>query len=539
MQKHLVSLHWEGVFFVYLLKKEKIMTDGVSDKKFYITTAIAYPNGKPHMGHALEIIIADVLARSYRLMGEDVEFQTWTDEHGIKNRRTAQQKWKEIHNFLDENVDAFKNLYQELKISYTTFIRTSDEKLHYTGAQNLWTEIAENQDLEKKSFEGLYCESCEAFKTEKDLVDGKCPDHPTKKIEKIQEENYFFKLSKYKDKITEFIQTDRYKIYPDSRKSEILAFLEDARDVSFSRQKTALPRGVPVPNDPDHVMYVRCDALSNYLTGQGYGHNNDWKTTRPADIHIIGKDILRFHAAFWPAMLYSANISLPKTLLAHGFLTLNGKKMSKSTGNVIDPMEPIQKYGRDAVVFNLLYDVALTDDGDFSMERLDGVYNSMLIGAWGNLVNRVTKLGQKWGVTVWNLGEQHDRFLDYSLDHYFWNIKRFNTKKALEQRYKLVQKANEFITVQEPWKKYKEESSRDQAIKDIEFLLYVVKNLAILSSPILVDGFTKLQSILWNEELSQINTTWNIDTKKLRECFLKKQFSVHLDPQIIYPRIEE
>ncbi len=515
------------------------MTETGIEKKFYITTAIAYPNAKPHMGHALEIIIADVLARSYRLMGNDVEFQTWTDEHGIKNRRTAKEQGKEVHEFLDENVSAFQQMYSVLKISHNVFLRTSDEKLHYPGAQKLWTELYENGDLEKRAFEWLYCESCESFKTEKDLVDGKCPDHPNKEIEKIQEENYFFKLAKYKDKVSEFIKTDRYKIYPDTRKAEILSFLEDARDVSFSRQKTALPRGVPVPNDEDHVMYVWCDALSNYLTGQGYGLNDDWKAIWPADIHIIGKDILRFHAAFWPAMLYSANISLPKTLLAHGFLTLNGKKMSKSTGNVIDPMEPIQKYGRDAVVFNLLYDVALTDDGDFSMERLDGVYNSMLIGAWGNLVNRVTNLGKKWGITEWNVWEHHDWFLDYSLDHYFGNIKRFNTKKALEQRYKFVQKANEFITIQEPWKKYKDEATKDQAIKDIQFLLYVVKNLAILSSAILVDGFAKIQEIFWNADLQAIDTTKMIDNKQLRTLFLAKQFDVNLNPQIIYPRVEE
>lgn len=515
------------------------MTDGIVDKKFYITTAIAYPNGKPHIGHALEIIIADALARSYRMMGQDVEFQTWTDEHGIKNRRTAKEQGKEIHEFLDENVDAFKQMYQELKISYTTFVRTSDEENHYPGAQKLWTELYENGDLEKRAFEGLYCESCESFKTEKDLVDGKCPDHPTKNIEKIQEENYFFKLTKYKEKILDFVKNDRYRIVPEPRKTDTIAFLEDARDVSFSRQKSALPRGVPVPNDPNHVMYVRCDALSNYLSGQGYGHNDDWKTTRPADIHIVGKDILRFHSAFWPAMLYSANISLPKTLLAHGFLTLNGKKMSKSTGNVIDPMTPIQKYGRDALVFNLLYDVALTDDGDFSMDRLDGVYNSMLIWSWGNLVNRVTKLGQKWWITEWNLWEQHDWFLDYSLDHYFWNIKRYNLKKALEQRYRLVQKANEFITIQEPWKKYKDEATRDSAIKDIQFLLYVVKNLAILSSAVLVDGFEKIQQILGNEEFSSINTLQQINKKTLQTLFVAKTFKVNLNPQIIYPRIEE
>ncbi len=236
-------------------------------------------------------------------------------------------------------------------------------------------------DIYKKKYIGLYCTGCESFKTEKELVDGKCPDHMNIPIEKIEEENYFFALYKYKGQVIDLIKKDIYQVIPTTRKNEILSFLENANDVSFSRPKTSLPRGIPVPGDEEHVMYVWCDALSNYLTGQGYGYDEKrFNEVWPADIHLIGKDILRFHAAFWPAMLLSAKIALPKKLIVHGHVTLNGKKMSKSTGNVVDPLDILDIYDRDAFVFHLLYDISIANDGDFSVERLSHMYDSMLIG---------------------------------------------------------------------------------------------------------------------------------------------------------------
>lgn len=319
-------------------------------------------NGRPHAGHALEIIQADALARLRRFLGYEVIFQTGSDDHGMKNRNTAQAEGMPVRDFIAKNAETFKTLYRKLDISYTTFLHTCDEKLHYPGAQLMWEKLVAAGDIYKKSYKGLYCEGCEAMKVEKDLVDGKCPDHPNKTLQEIEEENYFFKLSKYKDQVAKLIEDKVYHIEPEIRRNEILAFLEKAEDVSFSRQKSKMPRGIPVPNDPEHVMYVWCDALTNYLTGQGFGLNANWEQVWPADMHIIGKDILRFHAAFWPAMLLSADLPLPKVLLAHGHLTLNGEKMSKSTGNVIDPEEVIDVYGRDPFVFNLLYDVSLNAD---------------------------------------------------------------------------------------------------------------------------------------------------------------------------------
>ncbi len=522
-------------------------------KKFYITTAIAYPNARPHMWHALEIVQADALARMYRIIGKDVVFQTWTDEHWIKNRRTAQNEWKEIMDFLNINVWVFQELYKKLSISYDNFIRTSDTKLHYPWAQKLRNKLVEKWDIYKQKYKWLYCAGCEKFITEKELVDKKCPDHPTLDIEIIEEENYFFRLSKYKEETIKLISDKTYEIYPETRKNEILERLKNAQDISFSRPKETLPRGIPVPNDPEHVMYVRCDALSNYITGQWYENNEKkFQETRPADIHLIWKDILRFHAAFWPAMLLSADISLPKKLLVHWFLTLNWARMSKSTGNVVDPLEVLETTERDWFCFQLLYDVALNNDWDFSIERLNNIYESMLIWWRWNLVNRVTSLCLKYNIKAWKTSKtklenfKDDNHLINLFELWFdWHLLEKNyLEKAdiqwyLQDRYRLVQKANEFITKAEPWKKYKDEATKDEAISDLQFLLYIVKNLALLSSPILINWFKKIQGIFWNEELNKIDTAKNIEDKQLfKEIFDLDSFSVNLNPEIIYQKKE-
>jgi len=503
------------------------------------------------MGHALEIIQADAFARLYKMIGKDVIFQTWTDEHGSKIRKTAKEHDKDVMSFLNENVKVFKEMYKKLNISYDNFIRTSDKEVHRPGAIKLRNKLEKAWDIYKKQYTGLYCSGCESFKTTKELKDGKCPNHPTKKIEKVQEENYFFKLSKYAPQLIKLISEDKYKIYPKSRKHEILTFLAKAEDISFSREKNQLPRGIPVPNDPDQVMYVRCDALSNYITGQGYGRDDDkFQQIRPADIHIIWKDILRFHAAFWPAMLLSAQIELPKKLIVHGFVTINGQKMGKSTGNVVDPLEILKTAETDAFKFTILYDAQIESDADFSEQRLNDIYNSMLIWGWGNLINRVTKLSQKYGITQWAFDDS--RFKKFDCDSPLFRL--FDTgfdakaidenylnscqiKEYLQDRYQIVQKANEFIQNEAPRKKYKDDTTKQEAIKDLQFLLRIVKNLALLSSTILTNGFTKIQNIFWNPEFSQISTKKTMWTQ-FQEFFNKKEFPTNLNPEIIYQKKE-
>jgi len=508
-------------------------------KKFYITTAIAYMNAGPHAGHALEIIQADALARMYRFLWYEVIFQTWSDEHGMKIWNASKEANKEVHEFVNDNVKLFKNLYKKLDISYDRFLQTSNEEIHYPWAQLMWNKLLESWDLYKKSYKWLYCEWCEALKLEKDLVEGKCPDHPNKELQIIEEENYFFKLSKYREQVAELIKNWSYQIEPEIRKNEILSFLEKAEDVSFSRQKSKMPRWIPVPGDEDHVMYVWCDALTNYITWTGFWINDEWEKEWPADIHVIWKDILRFHAAFWPAMLLSAKLPLPKTLLAHGHLTLNWAKMSKSTWNVLDSEVVVDKYWRDPFVFDLLYNVSLNADGDFTMERLNWVYNSMLIWAWGNLVNRVVSLCKKYEITEWKANEEFakdfEKLFNWIENRY---LKPFDIQWYLQEWYRLVQKANEYITKAEPRKKRKDESTKADAINDLQILLYVIKNLSILSAPILTQGFEKIKNILWIEELKSIDTSKNQDVEIIKKAFDLKEFRVNLTPEILYQRLE-
>ncbi|MDP4020714.1 MAG: methionine--tRNA ligase [Candidatus Adlerbacteria bacterium] len=367
-------------------------------EKFYLTTPIFYPNAKLHMGHAYTTTLSDIIVRYQRLQGKETYFLTGSDENTQKMVDAARAAGKEPLEFLDDIVAKFKELFGELGISYDQFIRTTDSKVHWPGAQALWQRLVDAGDIYKKEYEGLYCVGHEAFITEKDLVDGKCPDHGTTP-EFIKEENYFFKLSRYSDAIKQKIESDELRIVPKSRKHEILAFIERGlEDVSFSRPRKAdWPKelGVPVPGDDSQIMYVWCDALANYITALGFGRDDAlYKKFWPADVHVIGKDILRFHGAIWPAMLLSAKLPLPKTLLVHGFLTSGGKKMSKSLGNVIDPQELLKEYGVDAMRYYLARHISPFEDGDITHEHFKEVYNADLANGLGNVASRILTLAQ-------------------------------------------------------------------------------------------------------------------------------------------------
>lgn len=365
---------------------------------FYITTPIFYVNADPHLGHAYTSVLVDVLARYHRLQGSDVFFLTGTDEHGAKVSRAAEAVKREPREFADEHAEQFRKLGELLRISSDDFIRTSDQKRHWPGAEKIWRRIHEAGDIYTSTYTGLYCVGHEAFVTEKDLANGICEDHG-KPPERIEEENYFFRLSRYAKEIESRIMNDEVRVIPETRKNEVLSFIrEGLQDISFSRPAKDIPWGIPVPGDASQTMYVWCDALSNYISALGYGQNDDARFEKywPCDVHVIGKDILRFHAVIWPAMLLSAKLPLPKNILVHGLILSGGRKMSKTLGNVIGPFELAEMYGAEAVRFFLLREVPVFEDGDVTKERLRDSYNANLANGLGNLVSRVSAMAERY-----------------------------------------------------------------------------------------------------------------------------------------------
>ena len=364
-----------------------------SNKKFYITTAIDYVNGLPHIGHALEKIQTDVVARYHRSLGENVLFLTGTDENSLKNVQAAEKEGITVQELVDRNSQVFYNLKDVLNLSFDDFIRTT-EKRHIEGVEKLWK--ACQKDIYKKTYEGLYCVGCEAFYKESELVNGLCPEHK-KAPELVKEENYFFKLSKYQNQLKELIEKNEFKIIPETRKNEVLSFINSGlEDICISRSKErAHGWGIPVPKDPNQIVWVWFDALANYITAVGYDLDEKmFQDLWPADIHFVGKGILRFHAVYWPAMLLSAGLALPKSIFVHGYITVDGGKMSKSIGNVINPIELVKKYGTEPVRYFLLREMPPTQDGDFTYEKFEDRYTADLARGLGNLVARVIALAQ-------------------------------------------------------------------------------------------------------------------------------------------------
>lgn len=475
--------------------------------KFYITTAIDYVNAKPHIGHALEKIQADVLARYHRAKGDDVWFLTGTDEHGTKNFRIAEAAGKTAQEFVDENSEYFKNLKDVCNLSWDDFIRTTDKNRHWPGVQKLWNKIYEAGDLYKKKYQGLYCVGCEVFVTEKELVDGKCPIHK-KEPEKLEQENWFFKLSKYSQEIESKIKSDELKIIPESRKNEILSFIQSGlEDVSFSRLKKDLQWGIPVPNDPEQVMYVWCDALSNYITAIEYAQESEkFKKLWPADLHVIGKDILRFHAAIWPGMLLSAGLPLPKSIFVHGFITVEGEKMSKTLGNIVDPVELVTKYGTDAVRYYLLREISTYEDGDYGKKKFEERYNADLANGIGNLVSRVAALGERITPVEFDFEKDIENLVKKECERisagYEKSISEIKLNDALVSAWELISVADKYINEKKPWVEKDSEEFR-KIIANSCYLIGVINNLV---SPFIPATSEKIsEQISHSESVFKIN----------------------------------
>lgn len=451
----------------------------------FVSTAIPYVNAKPHAGHALEYVQADAYVRALRLAGEDVFFLTGTDDNALKNVQAAEAAGRPIEAYVTENAQRFVELDRRLGVAYDGFIRTSADPRHRAGVEKLWR-ATNPSDLYKKSYRGLYCVGCEEFKTEKDLVGGECAEHPGKRLEEVEEENYFFRLSAYQDRLRELIESDTLAIVPASRKNEILSFIRGGlEDFSVSRSASrAKGWGIPVPGDPEQYFYVWYDALANYITALGYADDDEaykkYWVAGTQKVHMVGKGINRFHTVYWPAMLLSAGLPLPTTVFVHGYVTSGGQKMSKSLGNVVDPEELIDRYGADAVRYFLLRHGHPTEDFDLTEERCREWYTAHLTNGLGNLVARVVQMAVTYCAEPVTLTDETRPDTDV-----FAHAEAFEFNRALDRIWERIGHDDALITLKKPFAAVKsgDAGTRDEALSIIRKLVCELYAIALELEP--------------------------------------------------------
>jgi methionyl-tRNA synthetase len=468
-----------------------------TSKNFYITTAIPYVNGKPHLGHAILHLYADVLARYHRAKGEDVLFSSGTDEHGGKIAEAAQKAGVPTKQFVDDIAETFRAGLKELGISNDRFIRTTDAP-HEQRSQIIWKHL--QKDIYKKAYSAMYCVGCEEFKTDTYVKEtkGVCPLH-NRPYDKIEEENYFFALSKYQDQIKTAIDNDSFLVTPKSRKHEILSVINAGlQDISISRPADKISWGIPVPGDPTQVMYVWFEALLNYITVIGYPEHADFAKYWPANVQVIGKDILRFHAAIWPGILLGLGVALPKTLYVHGFVTSAGQKMSKTLGNVVDPHQIVQEYGLDAFRYFFLRYGPSNDDTDFTWERFENAYNNELANELGNGVQRVVAMINKYQEGI--IGDIPPAGHDMAQYHEAVAACKFDV--AMSEVWEQVRGLNQYIEVEKPWAIAKE-GDTDHLREVLSYLSSCLLEVAGLLEPFLPTTSTKIYDILDNGIVQQ------------------------------------
>jgi methionyl-tRNA synthetase len=505
---------------VNYIKEIKNKLKGRCKVKYYITTPIYYPNSSPHIGTAYTTVAADALARYQRLRGNDVYFLTGTDENAQKILLTAQSQNMDPHDYVDGIVERFQSLWQQLDISNDDFIRTTEER-HHVVVKEIFTKLFEQGDIYKAEYQGWYCTPCETFWTESKLIDGKCPNPDCRRQpDLLKEESYFFRLSKYQDVLLKYIQENPDFIQPVSRRNEMIRFIENGlEDLSVSR--TTLKWGIQVPFDPRHVVYVWLDALVNYISALGYPDSDKYKTFWPASVHLMGKDIVRFHAVIWPIILLALNIPLPKVVYGHGwFLSKEGGKISKSRGNVQDSFELIKRYGSDAIRYFLLRELVAGADGIYSEDALVERFNSDLANDLGNFVSRSLAMLVKYRQGVIPQAAQ-DTELEQELKVLSAQVREavqermeaFDPAGALEQIWRFVARCNKYVDETEPWKLAKDESSKDRLNTVLYTFVECIRILGIFCAPFMPGLPSKLWSLLdcSNDLLKWDDcTNWNV-----------------------------
>ena len=460
--------------------------------KFYITTAIPYVNAKPHIGHALEFIESDTIARYHRILGDEVLLLCGSDDNALKNVQAAEKEGVPIQEFVDNNSNLFLGLSKKLNVNFDVFQKGSDPK-HHSSSQRLWELCDKNNDIYKKEYQGLYCVGCELFYEKGELDErGECLEHPGKKLERVSEDNYFFKLAKYQSKIYRLIASDNLRIVPEKRKNEVLSFIKQGlKDISISRSNTRAKNwGVPVPNDSKQRIYVWFDALNIYQSGVGFGSDEKtYKKWWPADLHVIGKGILRFHAIYWPAFLLSAGLKLPKKIFVHEYITVNGQKMSKTLGNVLSPIPLIEKYGADVIRYYLLSKISPFADGDFSDDKFRKVYNADLANGLGNLVARVAKLCE-----LSNYVNKISPAIFSEAEHiYKEDLLEYKFNQALEAVWLEIETLDIDINKQKPWELVKTDLEVSALHKYLDRYIADILKIGVLLKPFLPETAEKIE----------------------------------------------